>query len=161
MTISNNDEHTEAFKYVLFLLSKAEYPAVKVRNKLKQRDVPQEIASQVITECEKKGYINDSRWLEQFVHSQAKRKKGPQWIRAKLASIGFQADKDELDALLEEYCSKEEQKEQIRSLLESRRGTTVDLNNPKERAKFVRKLTAKGYDLNTIFALINDETRKV
>ena len=105
----------------LYLLQRSDKTEYELRQKLKQSFYNEEIINQIIQYVVSYGYINDERYISQFVQYKASKKSFKE-IQMKLAAKGIA--KEDTKELLSQV--REREADSIRTILKSRiKGTTI------------------------------------
>lgn len=142
----------EGKKYLLNALCKESLCSSQIRQRLKRREVPEEMIQSLIEEMIRYGFVDDRAWVESFVRRQQGRKDGPMMIRMKLRAKGI--PKELIDASIPEESSL--LREQVAELLKTRY-RKYDLSDYKQRQKAFAAIARKGFPLDVISEVIATE----
>ena len=139
------ESYQAAKKYLFGALSKESLCTPQIRQRLKRREVSEEIREQLIEEMIRLGFVDDRAWVEAFVRRQQGRRDGPSMIKMKLRAKGIDSE------LINEFVSRDDEMltHQIVGLLKTRY-RKYDLSDFKERQKAIAALARKGFDLEAI-----------
>lgn len=137
-----------AKKYLLAALCKESLCTPQIRQRLKRREVADEMIEQLIDEMLRLGFVDDRSWVESFVRRQQARRDGPMTIKHKLRQKGL------APVLIEELVPTDEetQKNQIQQLLQGKY-RKYDLADYKQKQKVIAGLMRKGYSYDLIRCL--------
>lgn len=141
-----------AKKYLLNALCKESLCSSQIRQRLKRRDVPDEMTGQLLEEVIRLGFVDDRAWVQSFIRRQQGRRDGPMMIKMKLRAKGIDPE------LIAELMPTDEEvlKEQIFDLLKTRY-RKYDLADFKERHKAIGALARKGFSLDLIKECVSTE----
>lgn len=108
-----------------------------------------DLIDQIVSSLEKSGFVDDERLLESYIRRHLTGKlRGPYWIRPRLLHFGL--NKEQVTTALKKYATKDIQIESIRKFWLKKR---FNLNgDQKQKAKFFRALTARGFSLDLILS---------
>lgn len=87
-----SDLQRHAFNTACRLLSRREYSAHELRQRLTQKDIPSDIIENVLQRLQQQGWQSDLRFVEMFVSARRSRGYGPQRIAAELTQRGIADD---------------------------------------------------------------------
>ncbi|MEO0185477.1 MAG: RecX family transcriptional regulator [candidate division WOR-3 bacterium] len=163
--IKEGDELTEEHIKNLLLAEEKErlkqraYRLLRYRsrsvNEMKQRLInlgyEQEIVDAVVQELIEEGALNDQRFVREFANDYTELKpKGNIFIMNELR-------KKKVDAtLIEDVLRNRDEKSLIKNILQKKL-SNLDKNNPKEKAKIIRRLLSKGFTPRIIYEVIGEE----
>ncbi|MEO0206370.1 MAG: RecX family transcriptional regulator [candidate division WOR-3 bacterium] len=163
--IKEGDELTEEHIKNLLLAEEKErlkqraYRLLRYRsrsvNEMKQRLInlgyEQEIVDAVVQELIEEGALNDQRFVREFANDYTELKpKGNIFIMNELR-------KKKVDAtLIEDVLRNRDEKSLIKNILQKKL-SNLDKNNPKEKAKIIRRLLSKGFTPRIIHEVIGEE----
>lgn len=135
----NNGELTRAKEYALRSLTCQEQTEFQIRQKLQKKGYTGEIADAVLTFLKEYNYINDTRFLEQYVACHCNRMNRKQLLE-RLSVKGFR--NPEIDGYLELYQYDEEKllQQAVRKYIKGK-----DLSDCKVRQKVFLHFRQKGY----------------
>jgi len=120
--------------------AKAQHSA-ELEKKLKKRGFSDEVTQETLAKMKDLGALGDEEWLEGFVRACYRKNLGKRGVLAKLREKGIKAT----------GLSFEEEGEKERALtFVSKKYSKLDLSDPKQKARLVRGLTAKGFDWEII-----------
>lgn len=141
-----------AKKYLLAALCKESLCSPQIRQRLKRREVPEEMVEELIAEVTRLGFVDDRAWVESFVRRQQSRRDGPMTIKLKLRAKGVDP------RLIAELVPRDEsmQREQILDLLRTRY-RKYDIADFKQKQKAIGALARKGFDLELIRMCLQDD----
>lgn len=135
----NREEYTKARDYALRSLTIREQTEHQLRTKMLNREYSNDIIDAVIQYLKEYDYLNDERFLEQYIAGHCHRMNRRQ-MRNKLYSLGF-SDVD-LDAYLEEnhYDETDVLQRDMNVYLKNKR-----ISDPVVREKVISHYIRKGY----------------
>lgn len=143
-------EYKGARTFLLRRLALKSYHSEELRKALREREVTSATIDKLLEEFQSQGYINDSAWVSSFVRSLRLQRFGSRAIIQKLRMKGISSDEIEEDAT--------DERAPIKKLLETRYRSR-DLSEKKERDKVIGALARKGFQLDDIFAVLQEKTR--
>jgi regulatory protein len=140
-----------ARKYLLGALCKESLCTPQIRQRLKRREVADEMIESLIEEMLRLGFVDDRAWVESFVRRQQAIRDGPMTIKHKLRLKGIDA------SLIAELVpvDAETQLEQIRQLLQGKY-RKHDLNDYKQKQKVIAGLMRKGYSYDLLRGICDE-----
>ncbi len=141
-----------AKRYLLAALCKQSLCSAQIRQRLKRREVPEEMVEELLDEVIRLGFVDDKLWVESFIRRQQARHDGPMTIKHKLRAKGVEVE------LIDELLPRDEslQRQQILELLKGRY-RKFDLSDFKQRQKAIAALARKGFNLDLILQVTNVE----
>ncbi|HAT3856118.1 TPA: recombination regulator RecX [Legionella pneumophila] len=83
---------TKAFDSALRLLSRREYSAMELCDKLKQKGFNLKDVQNALNECKRLGYQSDERYVESYIRARIHQGYGPLKIRQELKNKGIDPD---------------------------------------------------------------------
>ena len=125
----------------LRLLAKRDYFTAEMRKRLKDKKLSQRAVDHALEKCHALGYLDDERLTSLYASSLKRKGKGPRYIAQKL--------KERLGYLPNIPRDPEEEREAIVQLLK-RRFSHLSRDGEKEKAKAVRFLLGRGFELGEI-----------
>lgn len=149
--IKENADMSGALNYSYKLLSKGMYTEKEIKTKLEQRKYSFKIIRNVLTKLLKLNYLNDARYVEEFVSSSKCKGYGPNKIINTLKSKGIS---DKLLASIE--YNEDEQKDIIKLKIPklSKQYNKYSLKNKK--IHIVNSLVSAGFDTSIIYNMIDE-----
>lgn len=140
--------YERAFSKYAALLAGAEYCAMGIRRKMKEKDYPEDMIEAVIDALYKERYLDDKRFAEAYVRSYARTKSRELIIRElEYRGVGGDWLYDILDEVYDdESLSKDDI---IKSLLE-KKFRNQDLSDPKTKMRAANFLIRKGFNFGDI-----------
>ena len=134
------------------LLSIRSYSERELLSKLGRAGVAVEEAQAAVTECRRRGYLNDELLAEDFAHALSARGSGARLIRLRLRNRGLAAE--HVEAALEKTADLEF--EAARRALDYKLRMLTRENDPrKKREKVFRFLASRGFSGSVIRELFN------
>jgi len=91
---------SKAFECAVRLLSRREHGAYELANKLAQKGYPEADIQDTLSECQRLGLQNDTRFVDSLLRARIRQGYGPLRIRRELQNV--QIDRDLIDAALHE-----------------------------------------------------------
>lgn len=146
----------EAKEYALRSLTCREQTKYQLSEKLRRRDYSPEIIREVMDYLKEYNYINDDRFLEQYIAGHCHRMNRTQ-LERKLYSYGFRQLR--LDDYLENIGYDEESilSSQLSSYIR-KKDLTDDLNDPMIRKKVISHFVNKGFSYRTVLHVLQETT---
>lgn len=148
-TMGNND----ALKKAYDLLARRAHSAQELREKLDRRKFSRKDIETAVSECERRGFLNDGRFAEDYASELSGQGKGRFKIKMKLREKGLSAT--QIEQALSKITDNEE--ENARKALQGKLRSLVsepDLN--KRRQKAYRFLAYRGFSSDVIARLLED-----
>jgi regulatory protein len=115
----------------LRLLSAKSQASKDLLRKLEMRGYSPEIASEIVDEMKRLGYLNDAEFVDRMIESELRKGHGPKYIEMKLRSLGLSSERVRV------VVTDERQRERIRKL-----GKKVS----------PQALARRGFDLDLVFS---------
>jgi regulatory protein len=109
--------------------------SIEVKNRLVEKGIGEAVTIDILKKLEKMGYLDDRDWLERFIRTQAKKKRGKGEIFQKMYLKGI--PKDQAQEAMEIYYPQEHEIENIRLLIKK--------NSHREPQKVINSLIRKGF----------------
>lgn len=140
-------EFSGAKRYILKRLSEKSYHSIEIYRLLEDRGVSKDYIEKLILKCTEWGFIKDEQWIESYIVSHRRQKRGDRLIVMKLKNKGipdkaiafaFEALKDPEISLVN-----------IRKLLDGRYRSR-DLSNMKDKNKVIASLMRQGFAFSDI-----------
>lgn len=145
---------TQAMNVSLYALGNSEITRKDLHSKLYRKDIPESIIEETLDILEDKGYLNDARYAEAFVHSKQQYSKlSKRNIQAKLRMKGVDSSIIEKAT---EQIDPEVEEEQARDLARSRLRPTQKLERQKRFNTIVSFLLRRGYASNVAYAVTRE-----
>jgi regulatory protein len=142
-----------------YWLGAADRSRKELFTKIKNKGIIDEIANKVLDEYEEKGYIDDERYANQFVHSKTHYEKlGKRSIAFKLREKGV--DSDIIEAAISEI-DEELEEEQAKELAVRKARTNRRYDNQKRVQQIAGLLSRRGYSGSLIFRLAKEAIEEV
>lgn len=140
------------------LLKNRDMTEMELTRKLRDGIYPDEIIQIAIDYLKGYGYINDQRYVENYLFTHAGQKSKMQ-IQQKLMQKGI--NRELLSIAFDEYYQNDEnsEKELIKKLISKRKVNILDINR-QGKAKLFGYLTRKGFRIDTINSVINEIVNK-
>lgn len=131
-----------ALRMALRRLGTKEYSSAEMLSYLKRREVPEELAGEIVRVLVKDRMIDDLRYAKILVRSQAMRGKGPLYISNKLKQKGVKLDVSSIREWVAEALGTTEV-EAARDIIERRYPDAA--NDPKAAARAFQALLRRGF----------------
>ncbi len=139
-------DYERAVKYGIWLLSRADYTAFMIKEKLKRKECPEKIAEEAVAYLCECGYIDDYGYGQRLVSELSEiRKKGKRYIRFELKKKGIS---DELAEELMSECESDIFSAAENALRKYRK--SVSELEIKELNSFRAKLVRQGFSQSEI-----------
>lgn len=147
------DAPEKIWNYCLFLLSKRDYTAAEMQQKLSLRSVPEEQREKYLTRLKDLDLINDQKYAERYLDSRLQiRPKGIFLLKKELAKKGI-AESIITKAIQKKNINEYELARQF--LLKKRKNASPpDL---KTKAKYLRQLASRGFKPEIIYEILQKE----
>ncbi len=129
----------------MHLLEKMDYTEFQIGQKLKKSGYPQETVEEILTFLKERRYLDDDRYIENYLLSYGQRLSRKQ-LQQKLRQKGLDAEK--IEFALEEIEGADES-QLIRELMKKRH-YDPDLADEKARQKMIRYLLGRGFSYEEI-----------
>ncbi len=147
-------DRKSGYSYALWLLSRADCTSKMVKDKLISKELPSEIAEDIVTELEERGYIDNFDYARKFIADKCNLKnKGRKYIEFELIKKGF--TKDECESLLSE-CYESTVNSALNTILRKLKKPIADLER-KELDSVKAKLLRQGFSWEEISVAIAEE----
>lgn len=147
-------EYSGAKRYILNRLSKKSYHSIELHKLLEDKGVSEEFIQKLIAKCCEWGFIDDEKWIESYIVSQRRQKRGDRLIAMKLKNKGL---KDSAIAYaFESLQNPEIPLANIRRLLDSRYRSR-NLADFKEKNKVIASLIRQGFIFSDIIAVLKEK----
>lgn len=148
----NDTELTKAKEYALRSLTCKDQTEGQIRRKLRQRDYSPEVMDEVLDFLKAYNYINDERFLEQYVACHCKRLNRKQLLE-RLADKGIKGVRIDEYLELYQYDEAELLKKAVRKYVKGK-----DLSDFKVRQKVMAHFLQKGYSSSVIRNVVHFDT---
>lgn len=135
-----------AKKKAMYLLNISDRTERELQEKLEREEFPDWAVQQAVSYVKSFGYINDERYIENFIRSK-KEKESRKSIYAKLCRKGLDGEK--IQDLMELYFEETTENETISNLLR-KKGFCRDTADAKEKQKMAAYLARKGFSYSAI-----------
>ncbi|MBM6853153.1 regulatory protein RecX [Mediterraneibacter glycyrrhizinilyticus] len=138
--------------YAMHLLEDMDRTEYGLREKLRRAMYPEKAADQAVEYVRSFGYLDDSRFAENFVRSR-KNSKSRREIRALLTQKGVSTER--IDEAFEACYGEDEEQEAVRALLRKKRFDPGEVDDQKMR-KIYAYLARKGFGFETVRQVIQN-----
>jgi regulatory protein len=140
------------------LLSRREHSRAELQDKLRRRDYPHDLITEVLNECVANNYQSDERFAESFVRARVNRGYGEMKIRAELQARGIGSELMGLAVEASDVDWKANAEEALKkkflnAALAGKR--TENVRDRKFRGKMQRFLQNRGYNPDQIISAVN------
>jgi len=149
------DKHSfqEALKSGLSYLRARPRSVNEVVEKLRKKQVVDDVIEKVILELEKCGYLNDEDFSRRWVEGHLHRSGGPQKFAHDLRKKGIA--QDIIDAILTEYAPQLSSRDRAVELLRKQLWRYKFLDSRKARSRMYGFLARRGYDAYAISDIVD------
>lgn len=140
------------------LLSRREHSRAELQDKLRLRDYPHDLITEVLDECVANNYQSDERFAESFVRARVNRGYGEMKIRAELQARGIGSELMGLAVEASDVDWKANAEEALKKkfLNAALAGNgTENVRDRKFRGKMQRFLQNRGYNPDQIISAVN------
>ena len=144
-------DYQKARSLVLRKLSRREYTSIEMLRFLITQGISEEISGQVVLDLQEERFLQDEKYTELFVRSEARKGKGVLWILKKLSEKGIKESPQKVEALLQDALSTDEE-EMIRQFIQRKYPRATQ--DPKEAQKAVGGLIRRGFRYAKIQAVL-------
>ncbi len=139
------------------LLSRRAHTAHELSLKLKKRRIKPAIVEQVVAECERLNYIDDTDTARHYLEELKRKGYGQRYVRSAMRKKGLAADT--IENILEEGYSTSEEEKNAERIMEKKQSTFNREKDPrKRRSKIYRYLYSRGFSPDVITAAIHKST---
>ncbi len=144
-------DYPELEQAALRLLAGREHSRLELRGKLRSRGGDPEEVERLLCQLEEQGYLNDERFLEQYVEVRTRKGFGPLRIRAELQERGLD------DALISEQLQENDPDwlELMRQAARRKFGD-ISFGDRRQQTKVARFLEYRGFPPSLIRSLLWD-----
>ena len=134
------------------LLSRREHSAFEIRDKLHKRDFDEAEIEQAIIELQQGGWLSDERFAEAYIRMRQMKGFGPIRIAMELNERGVK------DSIVDDYLQADDEAWQQgleqQYLKKYKNRLIADYN---DKAKRIRFLQYRGFPLDAIYQVVNDQ----
>ena len=148
----------EAKELALLRLSVREYSAAEMRQYLKRKCVPGEVAESTVADLLAEKLIDDRRYARVIARHQSFRDKGPMYVVSKLRSKGVRIDLKEVRAMVEDVSQRDET-EAVRAVIQRRYSNLSSSDSPKEIRRVFQALLRRGFSSDAVRKCITEITK--
>ncbi|OUD14125.1 regulatory protein RecX [Thioflexithrix psekupsensis] len=139
------NELNKAYQAALYYLSRREYSAYELRQRLLQKEFAERVINEALLKLEQDNYLNPARFVESLIYNKMQRGYGPLRIQQELRQ--HQIDSELL--LQSERWQNADWFELAREVRQRRFGLTA-IHDLKQKAKQARFLYARGFSQDQI-----------
>ncbi|WP_440053729.1 regulatory protein RecX [Pseudoalteromonas sp. T1lg65] len=132
--------------YAIWLLSRQDYSAFSLTQKLLQKGATEEVAQQLVEWLQSLGYVNDKRYAESFLNRQVAKYHGQKRVMMAASQKGI--DRQTLAALIEE--KQVDWYELAAQAYEKKYGWCETQLEYKEKSKRVSYMSRRGFSFDEI-----------
>lgn len=136
------------YDYLIYLLSRKEYSAAELLQKLKLKGYDLEESLQALHQCQEKKYQSDVRFAESYIHDQALAGFGLNTIKMKLKQKGVK--EEDIETALEQAPFPIDWFAQAFTYYIRKGFHLENSKEPKIKAKILRNMLSKGYNFEQI-----------
>lgn len=145
---------TSAMNSCLWHLNQSPKTRQELKEKLKLKEIPDDIIEETLDRMEELKYLNDEMYTEIFVRNkQDFRSLGKGAIRQELRRKGVEAEI--IETALEEV-DEDDERERARNLVLKKMRSTTRLDRKKRSDRLVGMLMRKGYGGNIVFSVVKE-----
>jgi regulatory protein len=143
------DEYDKALKYALSVLNRKDYTIFEMNAKLESKGYNEDVNNRVISYLIDKNFLNDERYVENYLYFRLKSGYGINRIRYELSKRGID------QALLDAYLNEIDELEAAASLFDNK----IEVFRTKEngRQKMYSFFERRGFSYDTINRLLNNK----
>ncbi len=154
LQIEQAEERWKIREYFLRLLGRRDHASFELKQKGYKKDYSSGIMDEIIEELESKGYINNLKFAEKFVHDKFEFNQwGPNKIRNHLFSKKI--DSQIIDQAIQSQIESSDEASVIRELFEKKKPSLLRTVPEKRKKKLFDYLVRKGFNSEIIFKNIN------
>ena len=136
---------SQAYSYIVKLLSAREYSEHKLREKLKEKKFPANEIDDALTEIKARGYLRENVYTEARIRGFMDKCYSISFIKQKLAQEHVSVTEEAIQEVFDEYHMSEEQ--QIERLAKKKVGQKTEMDFD-QQGKVLRYLISKGHDFS-------------
>ncbi|MDX8387620.1 MAG: regulatory protein RecX [Ghiorsea sp.] len=148
-------ELNKAYSAAVRFLGLREHNEYELREKLESKGFDEIIVDDAIERLKHYDYLSEARYAESFLRSRLKKGEAP-WLAARKARQKG-ADPTVLQVALEEAESNFDAWQTCKDVLDKRDPTGLRKHDKRIWQRQLRYLQGKGFDMNTILQVMNDE----
>jgi SOS response regulatory protein OraA/RecX len=149
------EEHKRERSYLIWLLSRKDYPRRQLEEKLRKREVPKDAIKKLLDQLIDDGWYNEGTFKKVRTRQLIKRGYGPSLIKAKLGRERLKVDNEEIAAAYEELGTDAQLQiiEAVKKL--QRRYLPRNLDKRALDQKIIQALLRKGFNVSAVLEVIN------
>jgi regulatory protein len=153
MQDGSNDHYRKALNTALRILTRRDHSKYELSQKLKARSYTEDVIGEVMSECERFGYINDERTAEVFIRQLHKKGYGMKRIRFELKSKGFRGK--HVQGILAKRISEADERQCAEKIFQKHANRfDRDTDEFKRKDKIYRFLFGRGFSNAVISQII-------
>ncbi len=123
----------------------------EMKNRLQRLGYESEVVAEVVNELVREGVLDDQRFVRDFVSDYTNlRPRGNYFILQELRKKGI--DEERIKGVIETR----DEKMLINNLIRTK-FKDLDIKNPKDRAKVIRRLISRGFTPSLVYEVLNDK----
>jgi len=142
--IDREERLYEAMQTAAWILTRRSYTAHDLKAKLLQKGIPDDLLTDVISECKRKRYINDESAAEYYFEEFKRRCYGPHYIRATMKKHGLSPE-----VIEKTFLKYKEQYDEMQianyAILKKKQAFARETDLKKRREKMQRYLYLRGF----------------
>lgn len=135
----------KAYSYLIKILSSRDFSEYKLREKLKERNYPNNEIDEAISEVKSRNFLREDNYIEARVKAFMNKGYSPDYIQQKLYQEHLDITQELIESIFSEYNMSTES--QIRHLAAKKIGFKTNLDYG-DQNKILRYLLSKGHDLS-------------
>lgn len=143
-----------ALDSALRILTRRDHSAAELRRKLVQRRFEREVIDQVISECRRLNYLDDSRFAKGLIRHIKRKGRGPQHLKQDCRRRGLKGA--EIERLLIGAYGEGEELQIAMRVAAKKLASIGDLEPRKCREKIYRFLVSRGFSKTVILETLRD-----
>jgi len=144
------DNYTRCINSAIYSLAMREHSRLELFRKLSQKTFAEGVdLNQLLDELEEKGYLNEERFVESFIRYRISRGQGPVKIRNELKQRGIQSH-----LITQKINEAEANWLDLAAQLLEKKYAGQAASDFKEKARYMRFLTARGFTVDVIRELV-------
>ncbi len=155
MVSENNTEYEKAWDKAVGLLARRGHTALELEGKLRMRGFDSQTVEAVVSECEKRNYIDDKETGRIYLKELIRKGYGPHRIRTSMKQKGL--SETIIDELFQDAALEDMERELCLKALERKKRTASLKPDPlKQKAQLYRHLVSRGFTGSLVCELLGD-----
>ena len=145
--------YTKALEAALRLLARRNHSKVELRRKLSRRKFPKEIIDEVLANCERWNYLNDTDTANFYIESLIRKDFGFYRIQSSMQQRGF--SREQIRRSMDEHdLERLEPTLAVRALKKKTAALSKTQSDRPKKAALIRYLSGRGFRRSTVSSLL-------